>query len=117
MNLDRYFSYIINDAVKNYTTLDQTHQDNLKMKEIDDQLELALEVPGVKSDDLKITVQKDILNINAKSRVGKEYSYKYRLPKTYDPTNVKAFLQDGLLELTLTKPLETKPIEISVLTK
>jgi len=90
------------------------------------------EMPGVKKDDLDVSVHDGLLTINAEShhqhedkeegrvihqerRYGK-YVRTIRLGKDVDGSNVKAKYSDGILELELPKLEEVKPkkIEISV---
>lgn len=90
------------------------------------------EMPGVKKDDLDVSVHDGLLTINAEShhqhedkeegrvihqerRYGK-YVRRIRLGKDVDGSNVKAKYSDGILELELPKLEEVKPkkIEISV---
>lgn len=117
MNLDRYFSDAINDVVKNYSyyNLDSSHGEQIKSDK--DDFSVTLEMPGVRVEDVKITFHKNILNVKAKSRTGKEFSYKYQLSESCDDTKISATLQDGLLDLKVPRLQESAPRVIPVFSK
>jgi HSP20 family protein len=75
---------------------------------------IKIEMPGVKSSDLDVSVEGRILKIAGKSRHGKEYSYTYTLKSVVDESLVEAKLQDGLLEIKLPKKLESKARKIPI---
>lgn len=77
---------------------------------------IKIEMPGVKSSDLEVTVEGKTLKVSGKSRHGKEFSYSYALKSTVDENSVTAHLQDGLLEIKLPKKLETKSKKIPITT-
>lgn len=75
---------------------------------------VKIEMPGVKTSDLDISVEGRILKITAKSRLGKEYSYSYTLKSSVDETLIGAHLEDGLLEIKLPKKAESKVRKIPI---
>jgi len=88
------------------------------------------ELPGVKKEDIDISVENGVLTISAESRSETEekegervirqerrygkYLRSLRLGKAVDEKKVKASYKDGILELTLPKAEEVKPKKISV---
>lgn len=88
------------------------------------------EIPGVKKEDIDITVHNGVLTINAENRYEHEdkegdrvirqerrygkYVRSIRLGKDIDEAKVKATYTDGVLELELPKVEEVKPKKISV---
>jgi len=88
------------------------------------------ELPGVKKDDIEVSVENGVLTINAETRSETEekegdrvirqerrygrYVRSLRLGKAVDERKVKAAYKDGILELTLPKAEEVKPKKISV---
>jgi len=88
------------------------------------------EMPGVKKDDVNVTVENGVLTIEGESKsetVQKEgdrvlrqerrfgrYVRSLRLGKEVNEKAVKAAYKDGVLELTLPKAEEAKPRKIAV---
>jgi HSP20 family protein len=102
----------------------------IDLHENDHSYTVKAEIPGVKKDDIDITVHNGVLTINAESqyehedkegdrvirqerRYGK-YVRSIRLGKDVDEEKVKAKYTDGILELELPKVEEVKPKKISV---
>lgn len=75
---------------------------------------IKVELPGVKSCDVEITVEGRLLKINAKSRLGKEFSYTYSLRSAVDESSIEAHFEDGLLEVKLPKKQELKSRKIPI---
>jgi HSP20 family protein len=90
-------------------------QTKTRSDSIDDE-GIKIEMPGVKSSDLEVTVEGKTLKVSGKSRLGKEFSYAYTLKSLVDENSVTAHLQDGLLEIKLPKKLETKAKKIPIIT-
>jgi HSP20 family protein len=88
------------------------------------------ELPGVKKEDIDVSVENGVLTINAETRSETEekegdrvirqerrygkYVRSLRLGKAVDEKKVKATYKDGILELVLPKAEEVKPKKISV---
>jgi len=75
---------------------------------------IKIEMPGVKHEDLDISISGRTLRVVGKSRHGKEFSYVYALRSTVDESAIDAKLQDGLLEIRLPKKAETKARKIPI---
>jgi HSP20 family protein len=104
----------------------------LDVSEGKDELVVVAEVPGVKKDDVKISVEKGILSIqgerkengidgNARGlrreqRRGK-FGRSVRLPFEVDAAAVSAELSDGLLKIVLPKAEQAKPRQIDIKVK
>jgi HSP20 family protein len=88
-----------------------------------------IELPGLKKEDLKVTVQNNILSINGEKkneidhksktfhRVERSYGSFYRsfeLPISVDPSKVQAEFKDGVLRIELPKSDSAKPKEIAI---
>ncbi len=86
-------------------------------------------VPGIKADELDITVTGDVLNIKGETKVEEEVKeehyhrreFRYgsfcrsvRLPVDVDTAKAEAAFENGILTLTFPKPEEKKPQAISV---
>ncbi len=98
--------------------------------ENDNEFTVHAELPGVRKEDIHITLEDGVLTLDAESKseteekegervVRQERRYgKYvrslRLGKEIDESKVKANYRDGILELTLPKAEEVKPKKINV---
>lgn len=88
---------------------------NKKSQDSIDENGIKLEMPGVKPNELDITVEGKTLKIKAKSiKTGKEFLYSYSLTSVVDESSITAKLEDGLLEISLPKKPESAPRKIKV---
>jgi HSP20 family protein len=87
------------------------------------------EIPGMKKEDIKVTVRDNILTISGERsseteekektyhRIERSYgrfSRTIALPSTVDASKIKAAYKDGVLQITLPKPESAKPKQIDV---
>jgi len=77
---------------------------------------IKIEMPGVKSSDLEVTVQNKTLKVSGKSRHGKEFNYSYSIKSSVDESLITAKLEDGLLSISLPKKPDSSPRKITVTT-
>ncbi len=90
---------------------------------------ITLEAPGIRKEDVKVSVEKGVLYISGerkqeKEEKGKKYhrterfygtfSRTFTLPDTVDSEKIKASFKDGLLHLELPKTPKAKPKEIEI---
>ena len=90
---------------------------------------IKAELPEVKKEDVKVSVQDDVLTISGertleKEEKGKKYhrveraygifSRSFTLPEDADPSKVSAEFKDGVLKVRLTKSERAKPKSIDV---
>jgi HSP20 family protein len=102
----------------------------LDVVERDNEFVVKAEMPGMKKDDIEISLENGVLTITAETqseteekegdrvirqerRYGK-YLRSLRLGKEIDEKQVKASYKDGILELVLPKAEEVKPKKITV---
>ncbi|MBN2290539.1 MAG: Hsp20/alpha crystallin family protein [Candidatus Glassbacteria bacterium] len=100
--------------------------------EKDDHYVISAELPGVKSEDLNISVDNDVLTISAEKRdefEGQEggvyrrersfgrVSRSFQLGSQVDVDKIDAEYKDGVLKLTLPKVEKAKPREVKVKVK
>ena len=94
-----------------------------------DKLVIEAELPGMKKEDLSITVENDVLSIAGKyatetknenasyhvreRRTG-EFSRSFRLPDTADSEKISAEMANGVLTLTVPTREEAKPRRIEL---
>ncbi len=102
----------------------------IDVKESDTVYTVHAELPGVKKEDLDISINEGVLTINAETRFEHEdkengrvlrqerrygkYVRSMRLGNDVDEANVSADYTDGILTLTLPKTAEVKPKKIDV---
>lgn len=123
------FDSIFNDQYLNAVPASKVPAVNIIESENGFDIELA--VPGLKKEDFKINVDKNLLTVSAevkteegteaKNYSKKEFSYSsfsrsFTLPETVDQNNIEAAYTDGILKLTVAKKEEAKlqPREIAV---
>jgi HSP20 family protein len=101
----------------------------LDVEETDKEVRIRAEIPGVKPEDLQISIQGDVLVIAGEKKEAQEreaggYHYQERrfgsfrravtLPAPVDPDDVKAEYKDGILTIELKKSQEAMPKRIPV---
>lgn len=112
-SFDRLFDTLISDFPLSRVSKVKTYVGDVRTEE--NLTNLSVEMPGVSTDDLKVTVKDHILEVSGKSRTGKEHSYSYYLnPSLHDENNITATLRDGLLELKVEHLRKAQPKTIKV---
>lgn len=94
-----------------------------------DAVRIMAELPGVKADEVKISLENNVLTIRgekrqvAEERTERVHRYErcygtfersFTVPTTIDADHIKAAYEDGVLTLTLPKVEKAKPRQISV---
>lgn len=97
--------------------------------EHDDEYVVKVELPGVAKDEVKITLESNILTISGEKRQDKEskkenvhrmervygsFQRSFTLPSTVRSEKIDAFFRDGILNISLPKAEEAKPKQIEV---
>jgi HSP20 family protein len=115
------FDTILNDRFLGGKQLSQVPAVNIAETENEFHIELA--VPGLKKEDFKINVDKDVLTVSAEKKAenveeGKkfskrEYNYSsftrsFNLPESVDHSKIDAEYTDGILKLNVAKKEEAK---------
>ena len=115
------FDSLFNDSVLNDRLVTKTPAVNIAETEHEFQIELA--VPGLKKEDFKINLDKNVLSVSAEKKAenveeGKKYSkreYSYSsfvrsftLPEVADQAKIEAEYTDGILKLNVAKKEEAK---------
>lgn len=87
---------------------------------------VEVDLPGVKQEDIDITLEKNTLRITAERKGPEDRKYWHQeraygrferlftLPETVNPESIEAELREGVLYLTLAKRPESQPRKISV---
>ncbi|MGN6640611.1 MAG: Hsp20/alpha crystallin family protein [Mucilaginibacter sp.] len=115
------FDSIINDSFFNERFVNKVPAVNIAETENEFHIELA--VPGLKKEDFKINLDKNVLSVSAEKKTenideGKKYSkreYSYNsfvrsftLPEVADQAKIEAEYIDGVLKLNVAKKEEAK---------
>jgi HSP20 family protein len=74
---------------------------------------LTLDLPGVKKDDLGVSIVSDEVTVSGK-RGKQEFKRTYSIDSNYDIVSAVAELEDGVLTVTFDRLPETKPKKIVV---
>lgn len=92
-------------------------------------IEVKAEIPGMKKEDIKVTVRDNVLSIAGERKQEHEtkektfhriesyygeFSRSIRLPSDVEADKIKAIYKDGILNITLPKPESAKPKKIEV---
>jgi HSP20 family protein len=104
----------------------------IEVFEKEDKFVVKAEIPGIKEEDIDVSVMGDTLTIKgerkAESEVKQEeyyccersygsFSRSIALPSTVDTKKIEASYEDGVLEISLPKAAEVKPKKISISAK
>jgi HSP20 family protein len=115
------FDSLINDSRLNDRFINKIPAVNIAETENEFHIELA--VPGLKKDDFKISLDKNVLSVSAEKKTEnvdeskkyskREYSYNsfvrsFTLPETADYAKIDAEYTDGVLNLNVAKKEEAK---------
>lgn len=97
--------------------------------ETEDAVIVTAEVPGMKKDDIKISIQDNVLMLKGEKHQEKEakqenyhrlervygsFRRSFSLPASVDASKVKASYKDGVLRIELPKKEEARPKEIPI---
>lgn len=72
-----------------------------------DEINIILDVPGFKEEEIHWEVKKDVLKLSAKT-FGREWEESIALPEEVDEGNIQTKYQNAILEITLSKKKERK---------
>lgn len=86
---------------------------SVDVSEDGDQVQLAIDVPGVKPEDLKITVENNTLSIRGEKKQ-QVFERSFMVPNTVDAEAISAKVELGVLYINLPKAERAKPRQITV---
>jgi HSP20 family protein len=130
--INELFNY--NKSPNTQGLFDRTVSPAIDVVENKDNFEVVCDLPGVRRDELDISVTQDVLTIKGEKKdkateEGKEkktfkkeiwegnFQRTLSLPTTVDTSKVEAELKNGVLTISLPKKEEEKPKQISVKSK
>lgn len=117
------FDSIFNDTFFNDRMITRVPAVNISETENNYHVELA--APGLKKEDFKLNLERDVLTIsvetttdnqdNQKNYSKREYSYQsfvrsFTLPESADDSNINATYTDGILKIDIAKREEAKAV-------
>lgn len=115
------FNSILNDTFLNDKSVSKSPAVNIAETEGEFHIELA--APGLKKEDFKISLDKNVLSVSAEKKAEntdetkkyskREYSYStfarsFTLPESADYSKIEAAYTDGILNLSIAKKEEAK---------
>lgn len=78
-----------------------------------DQLQLSVELPGVKPEDIKVTLEQNVLTIRGEKKQ-QVFERSFTIPSAVDAESISAKYELGVLHLLLPKAERAKPRQITV---
>jgi HSP20 family protein len=102
---------------------------SIDISETDAAYLIKAEIPGVKKEDVKVTIQDGMLTVQGERKMQKEEKGKkfhrversygsfvrsFRIPDNADENSVKAEFKDGMLNVTLAKSAKAKAKSVNV---
>jgi HSP20 family protein len=100
--------------------------------ETENEIVVKAEIPGVKKEDVKLSIQDNVLTLSGERKFEEEtkkenyvrvergygsFSRSFTLPPSVDAKKISAEFKDGLLEVKLPKLEEAKPKEVEIKVK
>ncbi len=125
----RDFQNIVQQFFGDDAPLEGSFAPALDVAETDEGFTLHVEIPGVKTEDVEVSIEDNVLTVSGKRDFYEETekdSYKrverrfgrfhraVRLPDRVDPERIEAEFADGLLTVTVPKAESAKPRRIEV---
>lgn len=96
-------------------TLDMpTWTEGTEVRELEDRAEITLDVPGVKPDQVAVSIENRTLTVKVAREGRGEFTRQFTVGPTYDLGHVDAHLELGVLTLVLPKAAEAQPRTIEV---
>ncbi|MGK5092626.1 Hsp20/alpha crystallin family protein [Deltaproteobacteria bacterium TL4] len=98
---------------------------SVDVQDAEDAIHLYADVPGVKKEDIKISIEDGVLSIkgernvekkefNSTERVHGTFQRQFRLPNEVNEEEIQAELKDGVLKVTIPKAEKSKPRKITI---
>lgn len=104
---------------------------SIDVRETEDEIIVSAELPGMKREDVKLTVEDGRLCISGEKRQENEngsrqgeyhvversygrFERSFALPRSVDPEKINASFKDGILDVHLTKTATAKPKQIAI---
>jgi len=123
-NLDRFFDDCPIDGRPEFATRNRSFAPVVNVEELEDELRLSAELPGLEEEDFEVTTDGDLLTIKGEKKFEStseddrrkrierscgSFERSFRVAWEIDPESVKAVYKNGVLELIIPKPEEEQP--------
>jgi len=130
--MNRMFDNFFDDTNRNEDYALTAWSPAVDIAEHDDQYVVKMELPGVNKEEVKITLESNILTIRGEKKQEKEtkkenyhrversygsFQRSFTLPTTVKNDKIDASFKDGILNINLPKAEEAKPKQIEVKVK
>lgn len=131
--MNRMFdSFFRGDPGEEFPLASATWRPAVDIAEEDAAFQVRMELPGVAKDDVKITMENNLLTVRGEKKQEREskgtnyhraergygaFQRSFTLPTTVKGERIEASFKDGILNITLPKSEEAKPKEIEVRVK
>jgi HSP20 family protein len=126
-DVDRIFDRFFNGAPSAVTVWSPS----VDVRESKDDIAVSVELPGLRREDVNLTVENNVLTISGEKKQefeeGKEdgdyhliercygkFERSFTLPRSVDPENITARFDDGVLKVVLSKIPAAKPKQIAI---
>lgn len=118
--INQFFNTAVGDVVQKTDKKRRTNP-AVNVREYVDKIELQIAVPGLSKEQVTITIDNDLLKVEALDSDQKNATYRlrefnyegftknFRLPESIDPNSINARFESGILTLTLDKKKEAIP--------
>ena len=131
-DLTREIDHMFNDFFSFPTVWSEADSDfmpRVNIKDTKDNIVLTFELPGMKKEDIKVSVKENVLNVSGQREFKSEkenenyirseirqgsFCRSFTLPDTINVEKISADYKDGMLMVQLAKLEEVKPKEIAV---
>lgn len=125
--LFRLFDTFFNEGGEDLAT--RTWTPPVDIQETDDAYRIQVELPGMKKEDIQITLENNVLRLSGERKFEKDvkkenfhriervygtFSRSFALPTQVSSDKVDAKFQDGVLTITVPKAEQAKPRRISI---
>ncbi|MEQ9264633.1 MAG: Hsp20/alpha crystallin family protein [Balneolaceae bacterium] len=121
--VDEFFNYSNNYRKDNFMP-------SVDISETDTQFEVAVQLPGLKKEDISVNLEKSQLTISGERKLKSEdegknfhrletsfgkFSRTFYLPDTIDEESISAKYEDGILDITINKSEEKAKKQIEII--
>jgi len=85
------------------------HEGTMSYEEREKDIVFTIDMPGVSKKDIEIEVLDNSISVKAENGGKRKYNYTRRFKPTVDADSTKATFTNGVLDITITKVIESKP--------
>jgi HSP20 family molecular chaperone IbpA len=112
-SFDRSFERFVSEALINNTH--RSAKTDVQLTQDDKAWTLTLDVPGLAREHLSIGIEGNVIRIDSKADAPRQFKAAYELPQDIDAAASAAKLENGVLTLTLGKPVPvSKVVELAI---